>query len=134
VREQLDAYFAGDLVEFDVSLDPERATPFRRDVWSALLEIPFGETVSYGELAGRLGMPTAARAVGAANGRNPISIIVPCHRVIGAGGDLTGYAGGIERKRYLLQHEAEVLSRSPHQARPAREHVLQSAASGHDLK
>jgi methylated-DNA-[protein]-cysteine S-methyltransferase len=111
VRDQLEAYFAGELTEFDVSLDLDKATPFRRSVWSALLEIPYGETVSYGELAGRLGVPTAARAVGAANGSNPISIIVPCHRVIGSGGDLTGYAGGLERKRYLLRHEADVSGR-----------------------
>jgi len=111
VRDQLEAYFAGELTEFDVSLDLDKATPFRRSVWSALLEIPYGETVSYGELAGRLGVPTAARAVGAANGSNPISIIVPCHRVVGSGGDLTGYAGGIERKRYLLRHEADVTGR-----------------------
>ena len=97
--------------EFDVSLDLDEATPFRRSVWSALLEIPYGETVSYGELARRLGLPTAARAVGAANGSNPISIIVPCHRVIGSSGDLTGYAGGLERKRYLLRHEADVTGR-----------------------
>ena len=111
VRDQLEAYFAGDLVEFDVALDLDKATPFRRSVWSALLEIPYGETVTYGELAGRLGLPTAARAVGAANGSNPISIIVPCHRVIGSSGALTGYAGGLARKRYLLRHETEVASR-----------------------
>jgi methylated-DNA-[protein]-cysteine S-methyltransferase len=111
VRDQLEAYFAGELVEFDVTLDLDEATPFRRSVWSALVEIPYGETVSYGELARRLGLPTAARAVGAANGSNPISIIVPCHRLIGSSGDLTGYAGGLERKRYLLRHEADVTSR-----------------------
>jgi methylated-DNA-[protein]-cysteine S-methyltransferase len=108
VRDQLEAYFAGELLEFDVTLDLDEATPFRRSVWTALLEIPYGETVSYGELARRLALPSAARAVGAANGRNPISIIIPCHRVIGSSGDLTGYAGGLERKRYLLRHEAEV--------------------------
>ena len=111
VRDQLEAYFAGELVEFAVPLDLDEATPFRRSVWSALLEIPYGETVSYGELARRLGLPTAARAVGAANGSNPISIIIPCHRVIGSSGDLTGYAGGLERKRYLLRHETDVTSR-----------------------
>ena len=108
MRDQLEAYFAGERVEFDVPLDLDEATPFRRSVWSALLEIPYGETVSYGELARRLALPTAARAVGAANGSNPISIIIPCHRVIGSSGDLTGYAGGLERKRYLLRHEADV--------------------------
>jgi len=111
VRDQLEAYFAGGQTEFDVALDLGNATPFRRSVWSALLEIPYGETVSYGELAGRLGLPAAARAVGAANGSNPISIIVPCHRVIGSNGALTGYAGGLDRKRYLLRHETEVASR-----------------------
>jgi len=135
VREQLDAYFAGERAEFDVPLDLETATPFRRDVWSALVEIPFGTTVSYGELARRLGVPTAARAVGAANGSNPISIIVPCHRVIGSAGGLTGYAGGLERKRYLLRHESEVLTgRSPNEARPPRQDIVEGAALGHDRK
>jgi len=113
VREQLDAYFEGARLEFDVPLDLDTATPFRRSVWSALLEIPYGATVTYGELARRLRRPTAARAVGIANGSNPISIIVPCHRVIGSGGSLTGYAGGLERKRYLLRHEAGHLARTP---------------------
>ena len=120
VREQLEAYFDGERREFDVPLDMDRATPFHRTVWQALLEIPYGTRTSYGELARRLGKPAAARAVGAANGRNPIAIIVPCHRVIGSAGGLTGYAGGLERKRYLLRHEAEVASRlaSPREARP----------------
>jgi methylated-DNA-[protein]-cysteine S-methyltransferase len=134
VRKQLEAYFAGERVAFDVPLDPDGATPFRRSVWSALLEIPYGATVTYGELARRLGVPTAARAVGAANGSNPISIIVPCHRVIGSGGSLTGYAGGLERKRYLLRHEAEVLRRLPHEPSPTREDVLERAAASHDLE
>jgi methylated-DNA-[protein]-cysteine S-methyltransferase len=131
VCEQLEAYFAGERVAFDVPFDLDGATAFRRSVWNALLEIPFGTTVSYGELAGRLGIPTAARAVGAANGRNPISIIVPCHRVIGSAGSLTGYAGGLDRKRYLLRHEAEVANgvRSSHEARAPREHVLERAAT-----
>ena len=134
VREQLEEYFAGERVAFDVPIDLDAATPFRRNVWSALLEIPYGATVSYGELARQLGVPNAARAVGAANGSNPISIIVPCHRVIGSGGGLTGYAGGLERKRYLLRHEAEVLRRSPHEPRSSRQHVLQCAPAGHDLE
>ena len=113
VREQLEAYFDGELREFDVPLRFDGAPVFFAGVWRQLLDIPFGATVSYGELARQLGRPTAARAVGMANGRNPISIIVPCHRVIGSGGALTGYAGGLDRKRYLLRHEAEVLSRSP---------------------
>ena len=107
VREQLDAYFAGDLRDFDLRLAPE-GTPFQQSVWAALREIPFGETTSYGALAAGLGHPGAARAVGLANGRNPIAVIVPCHRVIGASGALTGFGGGLERKRTLLDHEAAV--------------------------
>jgi methylated-DNA-[protein]-cysteine S-methyltransferase len=120
VREQLEAYFDGERVEFDVPLSFDGAPAFFESVWRRLLAIPFGMTVTYGELATQLGRPTAARAVGMANGRNPISIIVPCHRVIGSGGGLTGYAGGLDRKRYLLRHEADVSSRasSPHEARP----------------
>jgi methylated-DNA-[protein]-cysteine S-methyltransferase len=104
VIEQLAAYFAGDLKTFDLPL-ALRGTPFQRTVWAALREIPYGETVSYGELANHIGRPGAARAVGLANGKNPIGIIVPCHRVVGAGGDLTGYGGGIERKQHLLAFE-----------------------------
>jgi methylated-DNA-[protein]-cysteine S-methyltransferase len=104
-REQLDAYFSGDLTTFDLPLAP-RGTPFQQRVWEALVEIPFGETVSYGLLATRLGRPGAARAVGLANGSNPISIIIPCHRVVGSDGRLTGYGGGIDRKAWLLDHEA----------------------------
>ena len=103
-REQLDAYFAGELERFDIPLSP-RGTEFQRRVWDALREIPYGETTSYGALAAQIGRPGAARAVGLANGRNPISIVVPCHRVIGAAGALTGYGGGLERKRWLLAHE-----------------------------
>lgn len=134
VREQLEAYFAGERVEFDVSLDLDGATAFHRSVWQQLLEIPYGTTISYGALAAHLGKPTAARAVGAANGRNPISIIVPCHRVIGSAGSLTGYAGGLERKRYLLRHEADVSGRtlSPDEFRPSREDVVERAALAHD--
>jgi O-6-methylguanine DNA methyltransferase len=104
-RDQLEAYFAGDLTAFHLPLAPV-GTPFQQRVWSALAEIPFGETVSYGSLASRLGRPGAARAVGLANGSNPISIIIPCHRVIGSDGRLTGYGGGIDRKAWLLDHEA----------------------------
>jgi methylated-DNA-[protein]-cysteine S-methyltransferase len=103
-REELDAYFAGSLREFHVPLSPS-GTPFQLRVWEALRRIPFGETVSYSTLARRIGSPDAVRAVGAANGRNPLPIIVPCHRVIGADGSLTGFGGGIERKRWLLDHE-----------------------------
>ena len=102
---QLAAYFAGDLQDFDLSLDAA-GTDFQHIVWRALCDIPYGTTCSYGELATRIGKPTASRAVGAANGRNPIAVIVPCHRVIGANGTLTGYAGGIDRKRVLLSLES----------------------------
>ncbi|MGW5879152.1 methylated-DNA--[protein]-cysteine S-methyltransferase [Nocardiopsis terrae] len=101
---QLAAYFAGELREFDLPLAPA-GTPWQLRVWRALTTIPYGETAGYGQLAGELGKPTASRAVGTANGRNPISVIVPCHRVIGANGSLTGYAGGLERKEYLLTLE-----------------------------
>lgn len=104
VKEQLTAYFAGDLKEFDVPLTMS-GTEFQRRVWAQLQLIPYGETISYGELAQRLGSPAASRAVGLANGKNPISIIVPCHRVIGSTGSLTGYGGGLPRKRYLLSFE-----------------------------
>jgi methylated-DNA-[protein]-cysteine S-methyltransferase len=102
--EQLDAYFAGELTEFDLPLRLH-GTPFQQRVWAALRDIPYGETISYGQLAARIGQPTASRAVGLANGRNPISIIVPCHRVIAAGGKLGGYGGGLDRKRILLDLE-----------------------------
>ena len=106
VAEQLDAYFRGELRTFDVPLAP-CGTEFQRRVWRALADIEFGTTTTYGELARRIGSPNAPRAVGLANGHNPIGIIVPCHRVIGANGSLTGYGGGIERKRWLLAHEAQ---------------------------
>ena len=102
---QLRAYFAGDLTEFDLPLAP-RGTAFQRAVWAALRDIPHGRTVSYAEIAARLGRPGAARAVGAANGRNPISIVIPCHRVVGSAGALTGYGGGLGRKRFLLELES----------------------------
>ncbi|HEY1594682.1 MAG TPA: methylated-DNA--[protein]-cysteine S-methyltransferase [Thermoleophilaceae bacterium] len=105
--EQLEQYFAGERVEFDLALDMH-GTQFQRNVWDALLTIPYGETCSYGEIAKRIGRPDRARAVGAANGSNPVSIIVPCHRVIGSDGSLTGYGGGLPRKRWLLDHEAGV--------------------------
>ncbi len=108
VCEQLQAYFAGDLREFEIPLAPH-GTDFQKKVWRELGRIPFGDTISYGELARRIGRPTASRAVGAANGQNPISIIVPCHRVIGANGTLTGYGGGLDRKKWLLEHEAGVM-------------------------
>ena len=104
VAEQLTAYFAGSLTEFDVDLELA-GTEFQRRVWAALQTIPYGETRSYGQIAEQIGSPGASRAVGLANGRNPVGIIVPCHRVIGSGGGLTGYGGGIDRKRALLTLE-----------------------------
>jgi methylated-DNA-[protein]-cysteine S-methyltransferase len=101
---QLDAYFAGDLREFDLELDMI-GTDFQRRVWTALLTIPYGETRTYGEIAQQIGSTGASRAVGLANGHNPVGIIVPCHRVIGANGSLTGYGGGLDRKRQLLDME-----------------------------
>ncbi|MDT7729084.1 MAG: methylated-DNA-[protein]-cysteine S-methyltransferase [Actinomycetota bacterium] len=103
-EQQLKEYFAGQRRDFDLPV-VFHGTPFQQRVWTALQEIPYGETVSYGRLADELGQPTAARAVGLANGKNPISVIVPCHRVVGSNGDLTGYGGGLERKRYLLDFE-----------------------------
>ncbi len=102
--EQLKAYFSGDLVDFDLDLDLV-GTEFQRRVWAALLTIPYGETRSYGEIALQIGTPGASRAVGLANGHNPIGIVVPCHRVIGANGSLTGYGGGLNRKKQLLEME-----------------------------
>lgn len=104
--EQLVAYFAGELTTFDLDLDLT-GTAFQRRVWEALLTIPYGETRSYGEIARQIGAPAASRAVGLANGHNPIGIIVPCHRVIGANGSLTGYGGGIAKKRTLLGMEKQ---------------------------
>jgi methylated-DNA-[protein]-cysteine S-methyltransferase len=106
-RRELDQYFAGKRTAFDLPLAP-RGTPFQQRVWAALLQIPYGATRSYGQQAAAIGNAKAVRAVGLANGRNPISIIVPCHRVIGASGSLTGFGGGIERKRFLLDLEQGV--------------------------
>jgi methylated-DNA-[protein]-cysteine S-methyltransferase len=107
---QLRAYFAGDLRSFRVPLDPS-GTVFQRRVWSELLNIPYGETRSYGQIAAAIGAPTAVRAVGAANGANPIPILVPCHRVIGSNGALMGYGGGLALKQRLLDLEAQVCAR-----------------------
>jgi methylated-DNA-[protein]-cysteine S-methyltransferase len=104
VREQLEEYFAAERREFDLPLAPA-GTPFQLRVWCELARIPYGHTITYAELARRVARPTASRAVGSANGRNPISIIVPCHRVVGKSGKLTGYAGGMEKKRWLLELE-----------------------------
>ncbi|NUS51992.1 MAG: methylated-DNA--[protein]-cysteine S-methyltransferase [Nocardioidaceae bacterium] len=109
VRRQLDAYFARDLKEFDLPLAPD-GSPFQLQGWQQLRTIGYGDTATYGEIAGRLGMTGhGARAVGLANGRNPIPIVIPCHRVVGADGTLTGYAGGVERKQLLLDLETEAL-------------------------
>ncbi|WP_431947500.1 methylated-DNA--[protein]-cysteine S-methyltransferase [Actinacidiphila sp. bgisy167] len=107
--EQLEGYFAGELTAFDLPLDL-RGTPFQQRVWAALRSIPYGSVVTYGQLAEELGSPGASRAVGLANGRNPVGVIVPCHRVVGASGSLTGYGGGLERKRYLLDLERGLTS------------------------
>ena len=105
---ELTEYFAGDRRVFDIPLDPT-GTEFQQSAWRVLTSIPFGMTISYGEQADRMGDKRKARAVGAANGRNPISIIVPCHRVVGSGGALTGFAGGLDSKAWLLEHERSVL-------------------------
>jgi len=104
LREQLSDYWAGRLTTFDLPL-AVTGTPFQQLVWTALCDVPYGATCSYADLAAAIGRPTAVRAVGAANGRNPVCLVVPCHRVVGAGGALTGYSGGLERKRFLLDHE-----------------------------
>lgn len=108
VLAQVKAYFAGELEAFDLNFAPH-GTAFQKLVWQALCRIPFGQTRTYGELAHDLGKPTASRAVGAANGQNPVAVLIPCHRVIGSNGKLTGYAGGMENKRWLLRHEGALL-------------------------
>ena len=108
-RTQLDEFFGGERTEFDIPLRLE-GSPFELDVWSALRAIPYGTTTTYGDVAKRIGRTGRARAVGAANGRNPIAIVVPCHRVIGAGGRLTGYGGGLQNKRLLLELEGSLLA------------------------
>jgi methylated-DNA-[protein]-cysteine S-methyltransferase len=105
--QQLGAYFAGELMRFELPLDLV-GTPFQLQAWRALADVPFGTTMSYGEQARRLGRPGAARAVGAANGRNPVPIVLPCHRLVGADRSLVGFGGGLDRKTWLLEHEARV--------------------------
>jgi methylated-DNA-[protein]-cysteine S-methyltransferase len=114
---QLDEYFAGTLRQFDLPLAPE-GTPFQQRVWRALLDIPYGETVSYAELARRIDQPSAVRAVGAANGQNPLSIVIPCHRVIGSDGRLVGYGGGLPAKSALLALEQRVAGAPARPVRP----------------
>jgi methylated-DNA-[protein]-cysteine S-methyltransferase len=116
---QLDEYFAGTRTEFDLDLAPD-GTEFQRAVWNALLEVPYGATCSYGAIASAISRPSASRAVGAANGRNPIAIIIPCHRVIGSSGTLTGYGGGLPTKQFLLQ-----LERGQPSPRLVPEHAVQ---------
>jgi methylated-DNA-[protein]-cysteine S-methyltransferase len=114
LRRQLAEYFAGRRAVFELPLAP-RGTEFERAVWRALIEIPYGETRSYAEIARRIGRPQACRAVGRANGRNPLGIVVPCHRVIGSDGSLTGYGGGLEMKQYLLDLEGNAARQRPEQ-------------------
>jgi methylated-DNA-[protein]-cysteine S-methyltransferase len=111
-KQQLTAYFAGTLTEFDLPLQM-RGTTFQQQVWDMLKTIPYGTTISYWELAQQIGHPKASRAVGLANGHNPVSIVVPCHRVIGANGKLTGYGGGLDRKQWLLNHERLMRMQQP---------------------
>ena len=118
LQEQLAAYWRGELRAFDLHLTAP-GTPFQQEVWAALRTIPFGQTCSYGELAAEIGRHAAVRAVGAANGRNPIFLVVPCHRVVGSTGKLVGYAGGLDMKRALLDHERTVLWQEPAEAAPA---------------
>ncbi len=121
VAAQLREYFEGTRRVFEVPLAPRRGSVFQRRVWGELARIPYGETRTYGELASQLGVPNAARAVGHANARNPISIVVPCHRVVGSTGALTGYGGGLERKRWLLELEAAGRGRAPVERKRARQ-------------
>lgn len=125
---QLEEYFAGTRMTFDVPLDVE-GTRFQLAAWRELAAIPFGTTVSYGHQARQLGIPTAARALGAANRANPVCIIVPCHRVIGADGSLTGFAGGLERKRFLIDHEVAVLASAGGTPGQAERNILQLTAA-----
>lgn len=117
IIEQLESYFAGQRTTFDLDL-AALGTPFQQAVWGALMQIPYGQTTSYGEIARRIGRPGASRAVGLANGANPICIVVPCHRVVGSNGSLTGYGGGLERKRFLLDLEKNRFRSAVGKARP----------------
>lgn len=119
-RLALDAYFAGDLGQIDHIRVRTAGTPFQQQVWAELRNIPAGTTISYGELAGRLAKPGASRAVGRANGSNPVGIVVPCHRVIGADGSLTGYGGGMERKRWLIEHERAYSTKAERPSEPVQ--------------
>lgn len=129
VREQLAEYFGGQRQEFDAPLKLA-GTPFQRQVWQELVRIPYGTTITYAELARRVGKPAASRAVGHANARNPISILVPCHRVVGAEGRLTGYAGGVDKKRWLLQRERGATSGGISSARRISATAITSSTRG----
>jgi O-6-methylguanine DNA methyltransferase len=127
VVDQLSAYFSGTLTKFTLPLDPD-GTEFQHAVWRALLDIPYAETRSYGEIARAIGQPQAARAVGLANNQNPAPIIVPCHRVIGAGGALVGYGGGMQRKKWLLDHEARFAGLDARAGAPVQPHAAVHAS------
>jgi methylated-DNA-[protein]-cysteine S-methyltransferase len=127
-NQQLDQYFNGELSQFNIPLDP-KGTDFQKSVWQCLAKIPFGKTVSYLDIAKMVNKPKGSQAVGGANGRNPISIIVPCHRVVGSNGSLTGYAGGIERKLWLLNHEGIEIKLSKETATLDINNVIQSRQS-----
>lgn len=127
----LSAYFEGNLYAIDALCTATAGTPFQKRVWKALREIAAGETVSYGDLAKRIGQPTAIRAVGLANGANPVSIVAPCHRVIGADGSLTGYGGGLDRKRWLLRHEKRAIASSARSAASSHTAAMVGCASVH---
>lgn len=114
IARALEAYFAGDLDQLRTIRWRTNGTPFQRKVWSKLQSVPAGKTASYGAMAARLNVPNAARAVGAANGANPVGVVVPCHRLVGANGSLTGYGGGLERKQWLLAHEGAAFKPLPH--------------------
>ncbi|MDO8432836.1 MAG: methylated-DNA--[protein]-cysteine S-methyltransferase [Candidatus Binatus sp.] len=123
LRDRIEAYFARDFAALDDIIVQTGGTPFQKEVWAELRRIPLGATTTYGELAAKIGRPKSSRAVGMANGSNPVGIVVPCHRVIGAGGALTGYGGGIDRKRWLLEHEgAHLRLHSP--PAPIAEHLI----------
>jgi methylated-DNA-[protein]-cysteine S-methyltransferase len=132
-QQQLEAYFAGRLKTFDIPLDVSAGTAFQQVVWQALLQIPFGKTTSYGALSRSIGSPLAVRAVGTAIGRNPISVIIPCHRVLGVDGSLTGYAGGLHRKEMLLKLEATLtsISTSAHQRSTGQRKLRESPHAKH---
>jgi methylated-DNA-[protein]-cysteine S-methyltransferase len=130
LTDALGSYFTGEVTAIDTLPVKTDGTSFQQDVWRALREITCGDTLSYAKLAERIGRPTAVRAVGLANGSNPIGVVVPCHRVIGADGSLTGYGGGVERKRWLLEHEREHISAQSVSTQPGRTQLLRAKLIG----